>query len=449
MIVYLSLIFLFGIITKLGYTGRLEKWVNPKVLWRDIFFLSFIVSLYIEQDKNPLLLSCGFPLAILFTKFAKKETNNNDAFLYFLFLAFPATVIFGLDSKTPFLLSSLFSVVYCFRENLKNTKIATLFLVLFWIVSIKFQEGVFLSLIAPLGLALAVLKGMSSKKEPALEYAFLISSIGLVVQMDSLPMWLKASVAFLLLAGLILSKLSFIRLISWSTITIPLFLSIKSEGVNFQLYTFLVLPIIYEILRVLIKELMNFKISGSNEVVMSYQQIVLIALLALMFGGFRGTIFSIVFPEILDFSYGLYLFLLIFVVPIKHQLVTDKPLEFRKQDEFYFITRSVLLFVVLFICSGSSSIGYNYFPLVVLILGLGLGFLFRTKKGIEDNLRLVIQKIEISLGDTYKLKQVTSFKIKRSPEKYESYERWHGYSYSFEISLVFLGLLFLIYWGGL
>ncbi|MCR9203221.1 MAG: hypothetical protein NXH75_01500 [Halobacteriovoraceae bacterium] len=449
MTAYLSLLFIFGILVKLGYACRLEKWLRPSVLWRDIFLFSLVVSLYIEPQGNSLLVFCGFPLAILFSAFGKRNSNENDVLLCFLFLAFPATELLDLNSKAPFLLSSLFALVYSFREGFKNTKLPSLFLALFWILSLKFPEGIVFSLIAPLGLVLSVINGLSSEREPALEYAFLLTSIGLVFRMEALPVWLKTSIAFLILIGLMFSKLSFVRLCTWSVLAVPLLLTSQSEGAVFQLYTFLILPIIFELFRILIKEIKSFKVSGSNEVVMSYQQIVLLLLIVLIFGGFRGTIFSVIFPTLKSFSYGLFLFSIFFIVPIKHLLVTEKPLEFQKQDEVYLILRSLLMFLVLFFCAGSFSLGFNYFALVLAFMALGVGFVFRTKKEMEESLKHTLQKLELSMGQASRERRLTALKNPKQTGLMGSYEKWHGYSYSFEISLVFVGLLFLIYWEGL
>jgi hypothetical protein len=437
-------LFILGMLIKFDFLKGIDKWLDPKLLWRDLSLVSIILSSYIVGVENNILFYAGLPLAFLFLNFNKLENVETEVMLSLAFLLYPLTFLLKLDSNVPVFALTIFTMFYAFKERYKGFLIGTSLLAFFWLMVIKLPNQEVYSLLAPLGLILLVKKGLKSKLEPTLEYAFLLISTAFIHQMEVLPLWLKTGVGFLILVFLLLSQTSFVRTLSWSVLLIPLLVQEKELAGFFQLFSLLIIPIVREVMTLVFQEAKSFKVSGSNEVIMSYRQIVLLVVLILFFGGFRGTIFSVSFPPIYGLTILLFLVTLYLFLPLKEYLVSSKPLTLKKNEEVYFIIRTLSLFIVFFVCTGDNLGGYNFFTLSLAILTLSLGFGFRGYPEIQMRLRTLIQKSEISLGPVLK----AEIAEKKRPFEIQlgalNFEKWHGYSYSFEISLVFLALLLLV-----
>lgn len=417
--------------------------------WRDLFLLTLLAIPLFFDYQNKELTMISFPMAIYFLNFEKKSHLEDEIYLALLFITFPITALLKLDPVLPTLAASFFTVVYGHKKNLKRGLIPSLFLSIFWFLSFKIDEVEVFLILAPLVLLITYRESQMAENKKPLEYSYLLAGVALSYLMIGTPVWLKTLFLIISLPVVLLADTTFIKRTIWIAILLPL--AYSGEGFRyFQIIILLVSPILLTILNLVKEELKGFKVSSSNEVVMTYRQIGVLFTLILTLGGFKGTLLVQVFPESSSFALILSLLFALFLTPLKEVLANENKIIKTKNEEIYFLIRTLVYFVLIIFSGGILAKGYNFYSLALLIIIFGLCAAFRGLPIIEVTLKKYFSKLRFSFGHTEQgTIRARSIVPRQAKEATQSFQGWYGYNSSIEISLVFLALFLLVYLEGL
>lgn len=452
MVALISL-FLIGIIYSTGKIDHLFKGLKLEKIWRDLAFLVLVIIIFWGHGDVVNYPLSGAGLFLIFIEkrdFIRERRKNFQLLGTWLFLFIIEAL--GLETNLKMISLAAIGFMFSFIGNHKKLKYLYLFL-LALIALMNFSiDNQNMTLLYPLIGLLPLRMTALTKRNP---YYFLICFSLLIlfsIEIRELPGGFGLFFATALAITGFLTNFEKIKDSIFIFIPVIIVFQEMSEAIKWVVLSAPLLEICLEYQHRVSQVVLSYKAKEKGELTLSYKQIVLIALLLLGYSGLNGSFFHLLLANNVTSSTVVSLTLIFLIFSKKAELLNcHNKINDGEVEQNYFIFRAVLVFILTFLSISPKTLVFDPMSISFLFVTISSSVVFKKYPFTMSHIKSSFEKYSITPieSDVFLGSKIAPLYDRTKSQTVGEIRKWRGYSYSFELSLIFFGLLTLIYWEAL